>query len=191
MIAVSAGHHKRKPGACYQGFCEHEEAVRWQKLIVEALGTQAVAVPTGVLKTKVEFINNLKPDFAVEIHFNSAKVWNDLNENGIVDEGEVKNVGKGCLTLHYPESHKGIMIANEVQDGLEQIYDRHWNGVMPGYYRMDPQYGIDYFLARTLCPSVIIEPEFIHRKYAIVTNRGAACSAIANALISAKEKLNG
>lgn len=185
MILVSAGHHPKKPGACFEDFCEFDEAARWAKLIVEAIGEEkSLLVPFGVLRDKVAFINERASNsIAIEIHFNSAKVWDDLNENGIVDEGEVKNVGRGALTLHYPESKKGIALAKEVQGVLSPLYGTHWGGVMPGYYRMNPKNGVDYFLVKTHCPSIIIEPEFIHHKELIQEHREIACFNIAQALL--------
>lgn len=188
MICVSAGHHPLKPGACHEGFCEHDEAVRWVDEICNNLGEgQCVKVPPTTLKDKVLFINNRQPDIAVEIHFNSAKVWEDLNKDGIQQENEVKNVGRGCCTLYYPGSETGKVLATYVQEGMEQIFDRHWNGVMEGYYRMNPKNGADYFLRRTRMPSIIIEPEFIHKKELIQNSRIAACAAITSSLLDYME----
>lgn len=184
MILISAGHHPNKAGACFEDFCEFDEAARWVKLIVENIGEKALLVPFGVLKNKVAFINErAKNSIAVEIHFNSAKIWEDLDKDGIVDPGEMKNVGRGALTLHYPKSKKGISLATEIQSTISPLYGTHWNGVMEGYYRMNPKYGVDYFLAKTHCPSVIIEPEFIHHKDLIQEHREVACFNIAQTLL--------
>jgi len=185
LILISAGHHQTKVGACFKDFCEFDEASRWAKLIFENIGEEkAMLVPFGVLKSKVAFINERAINsIAVEIHFNSAKVWEDLNKDGIVDEGEMKNVGRGALTLHYPKSKKGIELATDIQKTIEPFYGTHWNGVMEGYYRMNKKFGIDYFLAKTHCPSVIIEPEFIHHKDLIQEHREVACFNIAQALM--------
>ena len=185
MILISAGHHPTKAGACYEDFCEFDEAARWSKLIAENVGDElGLLVPFGVLKDKVAFINERAHNsIAIEIHFNSAKVWEDLNKDGIVDEGEMKNVGRGALTLHYPNSEKGIRLAIDMQDATQPLYGKHWNGVMEGYYRMNKKFGIDYFLAKTKCPSVIIEPEFIHHKELIQKHREVACFNIAQALV--------
>jgi len=69
-----------------------------------------------------------------------------------------------------------------VQDKLSLLFtpDR---GVKEGYYKMSPANGIDYFLRRTKCTSLIIEPEFIHRKELIQKHRDVACKAIAKALL--------
>ena len=75
MILISAGHHPTKPGACYEGFCEHDEALRWVDIIclqLGEIGLECLPVPAGILKNKVNFINARSPILAVEIHFNSA-----------------------------------------------------------------------------------------------------------------------
>ena len=41
---------------------------------------------------------------------------------------------------------------------------------------------MDYFLRKTHCPAVIIEPEFIHLWGNIQRNRAAACVGMATAL---------
>ena len=183
MILISAGHHPTKPGACFEGFCEHDEALRWVDEICKHLGELCVKVPPSVLKDKIAFINARSPDIAVEIHFNSAKVWKDLNENGIVDAGEMKNVGRGALTLYCPNSVKGKALATVVQEAMSPLYGTHWNGVMEGWYRMSKKYGADKFLTKTRCPAIIIEPEFIHHKDLIQEHREVACFNIVQALV--------
>jgi len=172
MIFVCAGHHVKAPGASYKGFNEYDEACLWSKLIVDYIGNNAVLVPNGVIKDKVQFINDRDPvdSIAVEIHFNSAKD----------DQGTP--IGEGAETLYYPDSVKGRVIATKVQAALAGLFrDR---GVKEGWYRMQKRFGPDYFLARTKCPAIIIEPDFIHRREYIQTRREQACRAIANALHS-------
>ena len=171
MIYVSAGHHSEKRGACYEGFCEHEEAKVWVSLIANMLGFNAMVVPVGVLKDKVNFINerSVKNDIAIEIHFNSAI------------DGEGNHVGKGSETLYYPSSERGHRIAEVVQQELSLIFSPD-RGVKEGYYQMNPNRGVDFFLARTVCTSLIIEPDFIHRRSIIERDREDGCNAIAEAL---------
>ena len=188
MILISAGHHPTKPGACFEGFCEHDEALRWAAAIFSILSpTEALLVPPGTLKDKVGFINARKCALAVEIHFNSAKQWVDRDNDGVVDEGEDFHVGRGCETLYYPGSAKGREAAKIVQAAMAETLppDR---GVKEGWYRMNPKFGPDYFLKKTRCTSLIIEPEFIHRKDLIVKHRQAVCVDLANAI---KEVVHG
>ena len=171
MIYISAGHHHEKRGACYKGFCEHEEAKVWQSLLANMLGHDGMVVPCGILRHKVKFINERasRQDIAIEIHFNSA-----VNNNG-------EHIGKGSETLYYPNSERGYQLAQLVQDELGIIYNPD-RGAKEGYYRMDKSRGVDFFLERTICTALIIEPDFIHRKNIIQSKRAEGCKSIVNAL---------
>lgn len=178
MIFISAGHHATKPGASFNGFSEFDEAELWADLLVEKLGDNSLRVPSGVLRDKVEFINNRDPveSIAVEIHFNAAV------------DGDGNNIGRGCETLYYPESKRGQLLAAFCNDALSSIFNPD-RGIKEGWYRMNPKNGADFFLAKTKCPAVILEPEFIHRKEIIQVNRESACELLSNALLLAQEAL--
>lgn len=178
MIFISAGHYPQRPGAGFEDFYEHDEAVLWVEQLCSELEDSAMAVPVGVLKEKVGFINyraNGK-SIAVEIHFNAAV------------DADGNNIGKGCETLYYPGSKKGKKLAQYANDALAEtcLPDR---GCKEGYYRMDPKRGPDFFLARTNCPAIIIEPDFIHRKDKIQASRVEACAHLAAALLAAQEDI--
>ena len=184
-LFISAGHYPAKPGAGYEGFYEHDEAVLWRDRIFEALFNSspddiASPVPVGVLKEKVAYINNRSQDnsLALEVHFNAAR------------DADNKPIGRGCETLYMPGSASGKRLAELVNGALAEHFkpDR---GVKEGWYRMDPKHGPDFFLRRTRCPSVIIEPDFIHRKQRIVEHRDECCKAIAEALLRAQTEIYG
>lgn len=184
MILISPGHYPQRPGACDGPFCEHAEAVRWANCIMDNLPVGiGLLVPVGTLKTKVDFINKSNPTIAAEVHFNSFKVWEDANEDGLITDDELKHAGKGCETLYYPDSKKGALLASEVQNSIApEIYlDR---GIKPGWYRMNPDNGPDFFLSKTKCTAIILEPEFIHLKLSIQNNMHKACGKIAGALLN-------
>lgn len=183
MIAVSAGHNNKAPGACFEEFCEFPEAVKWAELIVAALTqlrVEAEFVPTGSLGSKVRWINRKRADLAVEIHFNS----------------DPKHAGKGCETLYCPGSRRGEIVAKVVHDGMAAIMlpDR---GIKEGWYRMDKPGVVDYagdvdgdevkdyFLRSTRCPAIILEPEFIHNKSVITNKRDVTSIMIASGLARA------
>jgi N-acetylmuramoyl-L-alanine amidase len=162
MIFISAGHHPSAPGATYERFVEHDEAVIWAEIMVDGLGDNGALVPTGVLKSKVDYINSriMDGDVAIEIHFNSA-----------MKDGE--HVGRGSETLYYPGSEDGEELAETVQSALREVFppDR---GIKEGWYHMDPERGADFFLAKTKCPALIIEPDFVHRSDLIIERRHEA-----------------
>jgi len=159
-IAISIGHHKDAQGAEYNGVTEYALATGWAHEVASLVDGSFVV--SGTLNKKVKEINDREADLAIEIHFNSFKVWEDANKNGIIDDNELKNAGKGSETLYYPGSSKGELFASCVQNHLGKIAtpDR---GIKKGWYRMDKERGPDYFLLRTKCPAIIVEPEFIHR----------------------------
>lgn len=172
LMMISAGHYPAAPGACFEGYCEHEEAVRWVSEIAYRYGEGIMIVPTGVLQSKVAFINEHNPAFVLEVHFNYAT----KNVNGVPEP-----VGRGCETLYCPGSVKGEAAAKIIQGAIAEVFPPS-RGVKEGYYRMNRANGPDFLLARTRCPAVIVEPEFMHHKDKIQAQRMEGCIALANAL---------
>ena len=171
MIFVSAGHYPAAPGARCERFIEHDEAAKWADVIADYLGERGIRVPSGYLRDKVSFINerSLNGDIAIEVHFNACK-----NQFG-------HHVGSGCESLFFPGSTYGEELANLCQGILAQ-YFKPDRGAKEGWYRMDKSRGPDFFLARTKCPAVIIEPEFVHNGDAIREYRDVVCQDLAIAL---------
>jgi len=182
MIFISVGHHKREQGAEFEGTTEYYLANIWADKLFNILGSEkAVRVPNGVLADKVDFINRHKAAIAIEIHFNSFKIWKDLNANGLIDDGELKAAGRGSETLYYPNSHAGEAAAKLIQQAIGNICPPN-RGAKEGWYKMNKANGPDYFLAKTECVSLIIEPEFIDNLEEINRSMDAACLAIAKTL---------
>jgi len=182
LILLSVGHHPQAKGASSGDFNEHDEAKIWVQRLHEILGEDiSMIVPPMTLPYKVQFINSQPATIAIEIHFNSFKKWIDLDKDGVVDANEMIAMGKGSETLYFPSSQRGKKHALIMQEALSAVFkpDR---GVKEGWYQMNPKKGVDYFLNKTKCPALIIEPDFIHRKSVIIKNREDGCKAIANAL---------
>lgn len=184
MIYISSGHHEKAQGAKFNDVTEYHFTTEWADLLSKLI--DCVRVPNGTLSNKVAFINDSaeKGDIAIEIHFNSAKMWKDQNANGVIDDGEMVNVGRGSETLYYPGSKTGQSLAEKVQQSLSKVLPPN-RGAKKGYYQMNPEKGADYFLERTKCTAIIIEPEFIDNLDKIMDNKETAYEAIAQAL---KEK---
>jgi len=171
MFLISAGHHPYAKGASYGDFNEFDEAVIWQRKIIEYLDGRGGFVPHGKLKNKVAFINSQEDvEVAVEIHFNAAS---DKNGNP---------VGKGSEVLIYPGSEEGAAVGKQVAMRLGLIYEPN-RGVKDGWYRMNPDNGPDFFLSKTNCTALIVEPEFVHNYEKIQEGRDAGCTMIAEALL--------
>ncbi len=195
-IALSAGHYPEKPGACATDpvarrvvATEHELALAWRETLVECLKAASSAplemrlIRPGILSAKIREVNELPTcALAIEIHFNAA-----ADRHGTP-------TGEGSETLYCPGSIKGEELAESVQREMAQVFSPS-RGVKPGWYRMDVPNKVDFpgdvegdevvdaFLVRTLCPSIIVEPEFIHRHALIREKQLHGCQAIARGII--------
>ena len=173
-IFIVTGHNEHKGGASgtYKGkrYTEYDIATDWTRQIYNSLaGSYPIElIDNKSLTEKVKEINNNNPLFAIELHFNS-------NVNA-----------SGSETLHFPNSSKGIRLAKLVQEEFNRVDifqpDR---GVKPGYFYNEygEANGIVYFLRKTKCPSVLIEPEFMSNIENIFNYQEEGMSCIENAII--------
>jgi len=144
-IAISAGHYPESPGAKYNGFIEHEEAVKVVNFLrVMFDKNYEILLTGGKLTKKVREINEFKPELAVEVHFN----------------GHVDNSACGIETLH-ANSENGIRLANCVQRRMVERLKRPDRGIKIGYYQADESKGLIYFIKETHCPAIITEGLFL------------------------------
>lgn len=181
MICLSIGHHAKAKGAStvYNGktYNEYDIASDWCDFIAAMEEDNIVLVPPGNLRSKVAWINHAQPMLAAELHFNDAT------------DGAGKQIGSGFETLYYPGSTKGKAFAETIQEHLGETLETKNRGAREGYYRMNPSNGPDFFLARTKCPAVIIEPAFIREMELIQRTRKTTCMALAGALVAALSDL--
>ncbi len=184
-VAVSAGHNPEAKGAKWRGDSEYDVTVPWQaELIkqineletVEHLYLRPQFVETGSLRHKVEQINKVNGDLAIEIHFNAGAKTN------------------GCETLFAPDSKVGKSWAQMVHVHLARAMGNKNRGVKEGWYKMD-QPGVvdydgdvdgdehpDYFLSKTRMPALILEPEFMYSIHNAKDKMVEACAAIVVAI---------
>jgi len=157
-IGLSAGHYPEKSGAVHNELIEHELILEWIDRIFDVYddtydfdsqepGFDLVPIPVGRLTEKVRFINNHDFDYVIELHFNSVG----------------GRIVSGSETLYMPGSNRGFEFATIVQENIApalQIRDR---GIKEGVYWGSRERTLTplYFLRRTNCPAIIIEPEFL------------------------------
>jgi hypothetical protein len=187
-VAISAGHHPGAKGATYKGHTEYDEAVQWQQIIVDLLNERIVdshlymrahLIGTGKLPSKVDEVNAIKNcDLAIEVHFNAA---GDPNI-------------RGCETLFYPGSEKGIEYAKIVQTKLVTAMQTRSRGIKEGWYKQDRPGHVDfdgdvdgdevitYWLRKIKAPALILEPEFMGQIENIQRLRGDGCIAVMEAV---------
>ena len=147
--------------------------MRWASRVVRLLGSsKGVLVPPGRLPEKVSYINSMEHvACAVEIHFNGAPSPNV----------------RGGETLYHHTSAKGRSLATGLHGALMTGAPvlKPDRGVKKGWYRMNPTNGPLYFLRKTKCPAVIVEPGFLEGQISELNNRGImdrACQAMATFL---------
>lgn len=143
-VAVSIGHRPGRPGFRAGKYTEYAEMAPVVGNLIQALSYNDIlvySIGTGILQNKVAHINKLNVDLAVELH---------LNAGG----------GHGAETLYCPGSESGKPWAQSIQDQMTLLGMRD-RGIKEGWYRMNPDNGPDYFLAKTNCPAVITEAYFL------------------------------
>lgn len=188
MILLSRGHYQERPGATHNGNSEFVESERWIRriyLLIKNHGIPVEIVPTGRLSQKVKYINNKKADIAMELHFNS----------------DISKRQHGSETLYYPNSKKGYELATSIQNEFERRAILQPNrGAKEGWYLMDKpgvkewsgdiegDEKIDYFLKKTNCVSVIVEPEFIYNADTLINNFTDGSKVIAEKLVEFHQK---
>lgn len=178
MIFISTAHHSEAKGASFGDFNEYDESMRWAHRLADLLEDYAIEVPYGRLPGKIKFINDIckKTDgyhIAVEVHFNSA-----VNSHSV-------HVGRGCETLYCPKEYTkkpdGRILAERIQSVLSIPFEPS-RGADEGWYQKRVGGKPDYFLSRTACTAIIIEPEFVHHKDKIQEARSVGCLLIAEQL---------
>jgi len=178
IVTLSIAHFPAKSGAGFNGIHEHEVSEVWTKNLrnqLELLGISVAIAPIGGLRNKVNYVNEHDSDVAIEIHFNGAAS---------------RNVS-GVETLYCPNSVKGKAFATTVHALYAPEMHCKDRGIKEGWYKMDrPDFEdypgdkegdeiADYFLRKTACPALILEPEFISQLNNIWKYEDSACVAIA------------
>lgn len=143
-VAIAAGHCPPDFGAVSQGYFEFKEVVRIAIYVTDILHERCICSVMeyyGSLRRKVRGINRIMPDVAVEIHLNAA---HDTSAHG-------------CEVLHFKNSASAINLAQCIQDELVRDVELSDRKIKSD--RSLRRYL--YFLRKTRCPAVIIEPLFI------------------------------
>ena len=156
-VAVSVGHNPEDPGFKVNNVSEYSEMSVLVGMVVQKIqrvGHEAYHVGTGELEEKVDYINAIAPDCAIELH---------LNAGG----------GHGYETLHYPGSIQGKALASSVNSSVGLVLNSRNRGIKEGWYKMDKKNGPDYFLAQTNCPAIIFEMYFLDNQEERATYIGA------------------
>jgi len=156
-IVLCPGHHPHKPGAVNKNFgiSENQVAVPIVNTAAAALNAvgHTVHVVSGTLREKVQKINEIEPDIAIDLHFNADPETDDTDDLR----------GYGCMVMHHPKSHKRKKQADAMSRVIAHDLNTRDLGGRKGYYWGGSKPGTqpDYFLAKTTCPAFIPEPGYI------------------------------
>lgn len=219
MIAISAGHNPTAKGAKYHNeLNEYDEACRWvQGIVSSGPSSTFLEVPTGNLRQKVAFINDHNCKLAVEIHFNSLlnnkgkhtgsgaeTLYCPGSTSGKFLATEIQKV----LSSFYPPD-RGIkegwyQLRNfPLYRARDTTTQKHglWRKSKTTAQKDSTQFGgkystidykepiPDYFLKRTNCPAIIIEPEFVHHYETIRQFENGAWQALSDTLVKITKEL--
>lgn len=173
-LILSIGHHEKARGARWNSLDEYTQASKWIYYIAGKLSNNhdidIYVVESGTLKEKVKRVNELYNQYishnnvlAVELHFNAAG----------------GRYISGNETLYYPGSKKGKQSALNFNNFFVDFYNDLYNvdiknrGAKEGWYKMDRpnivdypgdipgDETVDYFLRKTNCTALILEPHFL------------------------------
>lgn len=151
-IWLFAGHDSKAQGAQWGGVTEWLLAEE----ILERIQHPRIKILEKDLDLKdTVMAANRDPDccLAAELHFNAGGTSNT----------------EGCETLYCPGSSKGQRAAQAFQKAYLRTEEKDHGvrtrdrGVKEGWYRMQKNGKIDYFLRATAMPAIILEPEFIQQ----------------------------
>lgn len=141
-IAIGAGHHPDKPGCIYKDLIEYYENMKVATHVQIELSKQHLKFYDfkGTLKQKVDYINYLDTDIAIEIHHN-------FNSNSEI---------RGTEIIYHPTSNQGHLLALKLAKAFN-FYGDFQAEIHEGYYRYDKTKGFFTFTSKTKMPAVIIE----------------------------------
>lgn len=147
-VALSMGHTPDKHGAKRGIISEYgltSAIIGDLAFNLDKLGHEAWIIGADSNSKQVEDINNLKPDFGLELHFNNMKNHPEWN---------------GSLVMHsgFTNSKK---LAQSVQNCTVDMLGTKDKGIIKGHYQLDVRKDLITIIKNTNCPFVVIEPLFL------------------------------
>lgn len=158
-LVICAGHNETHYGVKKNGHVEYEEVLRIAKVLFEILGPiHDCHFVEGTLAEKVNKINAIKPNLALEIHL--GNINNDTT--------------RGCRGLYSSYHAEGKLAADLIINSLTKELECDSLGTEVGWYKhISPEIvksgrcpegwkpKLDLFLGKSNYTSVIVEPYFI------------------------------
>ena len=159
-VVISPGHYSSFKGVSKNGFNEFDEVEKIVSFLGPKLAKEGlkVTVVTGKLIDKVNKINELNPDLAIEVHLGNT---NNTKTSGsrsfyMVNKQESKDLAQCLLDS----------CVNELNTRDKGMYVGWYKKITPamvekGKAPEDWKTKIDLFISKINCASAIIEPFYI------------------------------
>jgi N-acetylmuramoyl-L-alanine amidase len=158
-VVISPGHFKEAPGVIKNGYHEHDEVVKIIELLKSKFPVEyELHIVTGKLHDKVNEINSIAPDIAIEVHLGNTN-------NSKVDGSRAFYMINNSNSKKLADS----LLSSCVQ-GLSTEDRKSWQGwykkitpsmVESGKAPLGHKAKIDLFLSKINCPTAFIEPFYI------------------------------
>lgn len=159
-IALAPGHSQSFQGVVKNGYREYSECAKIVEQMAPKLTAQGhiVVVVEGTLKDKVDKINEITPDIALEVHLGNS------HHPRI----------SGSRAFFSQNVRQSQYLAEFVLEGVVRTLGTRNNGSWIGWFKKisptlvksgkapaDWKPKIDLFLSKTHCPSILIEPFYL------------------------------
>ncbi len=147
-ICLSPGHTAKNPGASRGNVTEYglSSAIIGDLIFrLDKAGHVAHVIGSDSNRNQVERINEIDPDFGLELHFNSS----------------VKRHGFYGTMILYSGSRKGRKLAIKLSKSISASLETKNVGPIIGNYQLDRRKPIIIMIRKTKCPFVVVEPLFL------------------------------
>lgn len=157
MFAIATGHYPASPGYRLEnGSSEFLEAHAWVERLSTLVASHCMVVPWGTTAQKAEWINEVKPEYAMEIHFATDS-----------------KAEYGPRVAYHPGNDESRAMA----EALCHILRDHGAECEPGYYRKTGS--VDFFLNSVSATSVIFMPGHIIETHTLSQKKAEICLDVA------------
>lgn len=149
-IALSMGHTPNAPGASSGLVTEYgltSAVIGDLAFRLDKAGHEPWIIGADSNRDQVKDINKLKPDFGLELHFNSYGMEH-FNGTEVLHSG----------------SAKGRDLAADICDSIVDILGTKNRGCPVGNYELNKRKPIIEIIRKTACPFVVVEPLFLSNK---------------------------
>lgn len=143
-IAISPGHTPTNPGATRGNVTEYglTSAIVGDMIYrLDKLGHIVHLIGSDSNQAQVDSINELDPDFGLELHFNAS----------------VRENWNGTMCLH-AGAGQGVEIAEKIQKRLVSALGTKDRGTFKAHFHLDKSKPLIEMVRDTDCPFVVVEP---------------------------------